>query len=88
MRNAGEGRNLPNIKFNPPLSTDSNGDKDLTLKEIETLEKKLSQADELRRIAEEREKITKEKLSALKAQITALKDKNKTLPDQHDYNEA
>ena len=83
-----EGRNLPNIKFNPPLSTDSNGDKDLTLKEIETLEKKLSQADELRRIAEEREKITKEKLSALKAQITALKDKNKTLPDQHDYNEA
>ncbi|MDJ0845176.1 type I restriction endonuclease subunit R [Crocosphaera sp.] len=62
-------------------------DKQLTLQQLQELEKKLSQADELRRIAQEQEKRTKEELEAYKAQIAAIKAQNEAVPDSHNYNE-
>ena len=95
---APDGRSLPQIQFDRtllqrpetqvPLPGGARGGSDLTLPQIQELEKQLSQADELRRIAEAQKQQTAEELTRLKAELDALKATNEAVSDPHDYNEA
>lgn len=81
-----DGRNLPDIHFNPPKSPENLPKSPLKKgTSLQELEKQLSQTKELLRIAEEREKQTKEELEAQKAQVNTLKANNRALPDNHNY---
>ena len=78
---------LGTIDFNPQLIPQANGSNELTLLQLQTLETKLAQAEEMKTIALEREQQTAAELAQLKAQLTALKQTNTQIPDRHNYNE-
>ncbi len=84
-----EGKNLPQITFNPQSIPQAKAPtEELSQAQLQALATKLSQTEEMRRIAETRQQQTEAELNALKAQIAALKQQNATIPDSHDYNEA
>jgi len=87
---ARDGRTLPSLTFDRNLIPQpaAPASQDLSLAQLQELEARLSQADEMRRIAEERKQQTEQELEALKAEIAALKRQNETVPDTHNYNEA
>ena len=86
---ATDGRNLPDQTFDRALVPQPAAAKpDLSLSQLQELEKKLSQADEMRRIAEERQRQTEQQLAALEAEMAQRKTENATAPDAHDYKEA
>ena len=83
-----DGKNLPNLKFNPDLIPTSTTKSDLTLDKLQQLETQLSTAQEMQRIAEQKEKQTTAELETAKAELAQLKQQNQTKSDRHDYNEA
>ncbi|MBV6627977.1 MAG: DEAD/DEAH box helicase family protein [Rivularia sp. (in: Bacteria)] len=84
-----DGKNLPKIDFDSQLvPTGKEKKKEYTKEQLQALQAKLSQTEEMRRIAETRKQQTEEELATLKAEITALKAENAAIPDTHDYNEA
>ena len=87
---APDGKNLPIISFDRTIiQHPTTGTKDdLSLAQLEELEKKLSQADRMREIAERRKQQTEAELERLKAEISALKAQNEAVEDTHDYCEA
>ncbi len=84
------GRNLPNLKFDSNLLTkpEETGKEELTLVQLQNLESKLSQAEEMKRIAEQRQQKTEAELARLKAEIDKLKQANTAVKDDHDWKEA
>lgn len=85
----------PDIKNHPSVNFDKNliprpsaPTPDISPQELQTLEKQLSQAEQMRRIAEARQEQTEQELTATKAELSALKQQNQAIPDIHDYNEA
>lgn len=87
---ARDGRTLPSLIFDRNLipQPTAPASLDLSHAQLQELEARLSQADEMRRIAEERKQQTEQELETLKAEIAALKQQNEAVPDTHDYNEA
>jgi type I restriction enzyme R subunit len=87
---APDGKTLKALSFERSLIPQpaAPASQDLTHAQLQELEARLSQADEMRRIAEERKQQTQQELEALKAEIAALKRQNEAVPDTHDYNEA
>ena len=84
-----DGKNTPAQNFERNLIPQSTAPtQDLSLQQLQALEIRLSQADEMRRIAEERQQQTSQQLETLTAEIAALKHQNEVVPDTHDYNEA
>ncbi len=85
---APDGRTLPALNFNRNLIPQpaAPASQDLSLAQLQELEARLSQADEMRRIAEERKQQTEQELEALKAEIAALKQQNETVPETNNYN--
>ncbi len=57
-------------------------------KELQDLEKRLSQSDTLRQIAEAKQYQTEAELAAARAERDALLAQNNAIADKHDYNEA
>jgi type I restriction enzyme R subunit len=78
----------PQVSFDPALLPQPERSKDLSQKQIQDLEQRLAQSDEMARIEAERRARTEEELAQLKAEIAALKRQNEATPDTHDYNEA
>ena len=60
---------------------------DLTLDQLENLEKQLDQSKTLQRLAEEQKQQTETELAAAKAQLDQLLQANKAVPDDHNPNE-
>ncbi|HEY9752951.1 MAG TPA: DEAD/DEAH box helicase family protein, partial [Coleofasciculaceae cyanobacterium] len=84
-----EGRNLPALNFDRDLIPHPQAaTQDLSLQQLQELETRLSQAEEMRRIAEERQHQTEQQIEALKAELNAVKQQNEVVPDSHDYHEA
>ncbi|MBD3886257.1 DEAD/DEAH box helicase family protein [Phormidium tenue FACHB-886] len=84
-----DGRSLQALNFDRALVPQRQAaSQDLSLKQLQELEVRLSQADEMRRIAEERRQQTEQQLAVLEAEMAALKQQNQTVPDTHDYHEA
>jgi type I restriction enzyme R subunit len=79
------GRNLGDIRFDrqkiPHATAPSQ-------KELQDLEKRLSQTDTLRQLAEAKQRQTEAELVAAKAERDALLAQNNAIADKHDYNEA
>lgn len=84
------GKNLGKIPFNPELIPQSAapGTTEKSREELQALETKLSQFEEMKRIEEQRREQTEAQLKAALAEIAALKQQNATVSDRHDYNEA
>lgn len=83
------GRSLPKLEFDPALLPQAErARRDISAQQVQDLQARLSQVDEMRRIAEDRRQQTEAQLAELKAQIDALKAQNEAVPDTHDYNEA
>ncbi len=84
------GRNLPKLKFDPNLliKPEETGKEELTLVQLQNLESKLSQAQEMKRIAQERQQKTEAELAQLKAKIDQLIQTNTAVKDDHDWKEA
>ncbi|MFB2739089.1 PhnD/SsuA/transferrin family substrate-binding protein [Umezakia ovalisporum] len=85
----------PDIRNHPSVNFDENliprpiaPTQDISPRELQTLEKKLSLEKERRRIAEVRQKQTQQELEKVKDQLAELKNNNQAIPDTHDYNEA
>ncbi|GMV27627.1 MAG: hypothetical protein AMXMBFR58_36580 [Phycisphaerae bacterium] len=80
----------PTVTFNLGLlpKPAQEGKDDLTLAQLQKLEKEKSQAEEMLRIAEERSAKTEAEIASLKSEIAALKKANDGVPDTHDYSEA
>ena len=57
-------------------------------KELQDLEKRLSQSDALRQLAEAKQRQTEAELAAARAERDALLAQNNAIADNHDYNEA
>ena len=85
---APDGKNLPALTFDRALLVQKETAPALSITQLEELEKKLSQADEMRNIAEMRKQQTDEEIRLLQAEILALKQQNEAVTDNHDYNEA
>ena len=85
-----DGKNLPKTTFNSQCIPQANAptQEELSQTQLKELAAKLSQTEEMRRIAETRQQQTETELTTLKAQIAALKQANTAIPDSHDYNEA
>ncbi|PSN14198.1 heavy metal transporter [filamentous cyanobacterium CCT1] len=83
------GRTLPDLTFQRQLvPRPAEAAPDLSLQQLQALEQKLSQADEMRRLAEARKQQTEAELETLRAEINALKAQNEAAEDRHDYHEA
>jgi type I restriction enzyme, R subunit len=87
---APDGKSLPVLSFDRALLVrpGAGAAPDLSIAQLEELEKKLSQANEMQRIAEMREQQTDEEIRRLQAEISALKEQNEAVADTHDYHEA
>ena len=85
-----DGRSLPTLQFDRTLlkHPDTEKQSDLSQTEIQQLEEKLSQTDELRRIAEAKSQQSADELTRLKAELDQLKAANTAVVDSHNYNEA
>ncbi|MEM9539598.1 MAG: DEAD/DEAH box helicase family protein [Cyanobacteria bacterium P01_E01_bin.42] len=84
------GKTLGKLPFNPkllPQPTDKSTE-ELTRQQLQDLAARLSQTEEMKRIAEDRQQQTQSELDRLKTEIAALKQQNAALPDLHDYDEA
>lgn len=87
---APDGKSLPVLTFDRSLleRPEEGAAADLSVIQLEELEKKLSQADEMQRIAKMREQQSDEEIRRLQAEISALKQQNEAVADTHDYHEA
>ncbi|MFN4851435.1 DEAD/DEAH box helicase family protein [Microcystis sp.] len=79
------GRKLGDISFDrqkiPPAAPPAP-------KQLQDLEKRLSQSDALRQLAEAKQRQTEAELAAARAERDALLAQNRAIADRHDYNEA
>lgn len=84
---APEGAEVPDQTFDRGLLPRPPAVQDLSVEQVEALEKRLAQSDEMARIEAERRAQTETELAALKAEFAALKAANQASADTHDYNE-
>lgn len=84
---APEGVDVPDQTFNRELLPRPKAVQDLSRPQVEALENKLAQSDEMARIEAERREQTEAELAALKAELAALRKANEAAKDTHDYNE-
>lgn len=81
------GVEVANQSFDRTILPKPQAVQDLTREQVQALEKKLAQSDEMARIKEARLEQTEAELKALKAELEALKEANEAEEDTHDYNE-
>lgn len=81
------GVTVPDHAFDRALLPRVETVQDLTREQVEVLERKLAQSDEMARIEAERHAQTEAQLAALEAELVALKQVNQARADTHDYNE-
>ena len=86
---APDGKQLGTLTFDRTLIPQPAEDQaDLSLKQLQALESRLSLADEMRQIAEAKRQQTEQEMERLQAELDALKQANEATTDTHDYNEA
>ena len=83
-----KGKSLPTTTFDRQLIPHPKAERDKSQKELEQLETKLSQTEQMRSIALNRQQQTEQELAALKAEIDRVKAQNEAVADTHDYNES
>ena len=76
------------IVFDPKLIPNPQNQQDKSQAELQQLETKLSQTEQMRSIAEKRQQQTESELESLKQEIANLKKQNEAVEDIHDYKEA
>jgi len=90
-----QGKKLPNLAFDRSLIPNPEayaeryplGQQDKSQAELQQLETKLSQTEQMRSIAEKRQQQTESELDSLKQEIADLKKQNEAVADTHDYRE-
>ena len=90
-----QGKKLPNLAFDRSLIPNPEayaeryplGQQDKSQAELQQLETKLSQTEQMRSIAEKRQQQTESELDSLKQEIANLKKQNEAVADTHDYRE-
>ena len=83
-----KGKQLPSIAFDRSLILNLETNQDKSQAELQQLETKLSQTEQMRSVAEKRQQQTQSELESLKQEIATLKKQNEAVADTHDYKEA